>query len=80
LKKRKLNNGKPSALPKKKKASDRGIILIPTLDENGEELELSDQDIGVLSEFGQTAGFLKNLDRKGLMRYVRFLKPTNTFG
>lgn len=71
LKRRKLNNAKPSALSKKKKASDRGIILIPTLNENDEELELSDQDIGVLSEFGQTAGFLKILDRKGLMRYVR---------
>jgi len=80
-KKRKLNNGKyksNKALskgkgqekePKKEKAADRGIIPIPNLN-NDEDTDISDQDIGLLSEFGEAAGFLKSLDRKGIMRCV----------
>lgn len=44
---------------------DRGFIPIPV----GEDPDdLSDQDMEVLEEFGDAAGFLTRLDEKGLSR------------
>lgn len=73
-KKRKLNNGSQIAsktqATKKEKAADRGFIPIPNLFEDDDNIELSDQDMAVLADFGQAAGFLKKLDHRGLMRYA----------
>ncbi|CAA7271730.1 unnamed protein product [Cyclocybe aegerita] len=76
-KRRKLNNGKQKSttgtskgkvkIVKKEKAADRGIIPIPNQPDD-DDLDLSDQDMAVLSEFGKHAGFLTSLNHKGLMR------------
>jgi hypothetical protein len=57
-------------LMRKEKAADRGIIPIPNLAEDDENIELSDQDIALFADFGQAVGFLKKLDHEGLMRYI----------
>ncbi|KAJ7470731.1 nucleolar complex-associated protein-domain-containing protein [Mycena latifolia] len=51
----------------KEKAADRGIIPIPSYDSDG-ELELSDQDLEVLEEYGGAASFLNALDQTGISR------------
>ena len=76
-KKRKLNNGrqqkqkqtKNSKEGKKEKAADRTTIPIPNVDVD-EDVLLSDQDLDLLSDFGEAAGFLSKLDRTGIMRFV----------
>ncbi|KAJ7452460.1 nucleolar complex-associated protein-domain-containing protein [Mycena galericulata] len=54
----------------KEKAADRGTIPIPTHDTDG-ELELSDQDLEVLEEYGGAASFLNALDHKASCKTVR---------
>ncbi|KAH6918617.1 nucleolar complex-associated protein 3 [Coprinopsis sp. MPI-PUGE-AT-0042] len=57
----KANNG-----VKKDKLADRGIIPIP---DNDDDVNLSDEDIEMLDEYGQESlGFLQKLDKKGIMR------------
>ncbi|KAJ7109342.1 nucleolar complex-associated protein-domain-containing protein [Mycena epipterygia] len=51
----------------KEKAADRGTIPIPSY-ENDDELELSDQDLEVLQEYGGAASFLNALDQTGISR------------
>ncbi|KAJ7774788.1 nucleolar complex-associated protein-domain-containing protein [Mycena metata] len=51
----------------KEKAADRGTIPIPSYDSDG-ELDLSDQDLEVLAEYGGAASFLNALDQKGISR------------
>ncbi|KAJ7097959.1 nucleolar complex-associated protein-domain-containing protein [Mycena belliarum] len=51
----------------KEKAADRGTIPIPAHDTDG-ELELSDQDMEVLEEYGGAASFLNALDQQGILR------------
>lgn len=74
-KKRKLNNGrhqrhtKNSKEGKKEKAADRITIPIPNAKDD-EDVLLSDQDLGLLGDFGEAAGFLSRLDRTGIMRFV----------
>ncbi|KAJ7709940.1 nucleolar complex-associated protein-domain-containing protein [Mycena rosella] len=51
----------------KEKAADRGTIPIPSYDSDG-ELELSDQDLEVLQEYGGAASFLNALDQTGISR------------
>ncbi|TFK42615.1 nucleolar complex-associated protein-domain-containing protein [Crucibulum laeve] len=58
---------KDKSKAKVEKAADRGIIPIPSL-ENQQDVDLSDQDMEVLQEFGQAASFLERLDHKGIMR------------
>ena len=81
-KKRKLNNGttqknasgKPSYKTKdvkKDKAADRGTIPIPST--NDDDVDVSDQDLAVLAEFGGAVNFLNKLDRNGIMRYSFFI-------
>lgn len=53
---------------KKEKAADRGIIPIPNMSDD--DVDVSDQDMDVLAEFGGAATFLKGLDKKGIMRYA----------
>ncbi|PPQ78071.1 hypothetical protein CVT25_015605 [Psilocybe cyanescens] len=73
-KKRKLNDGKHKSMKtsskakevKKEKAADRGIIPIPNM--NDDDVDVSDQDMEVLAEFGGAATFLHSLDQKGIMR------------
>ncbi|KAF8959052.1 nucleolar complex-associated protein-domain-containing protein [Flammula alnicola] len=76
-KKRKLNDGKQKNMkaskgkgkdkePKKEKLADRGKIPIPDFDDV--DVEVSDQDIAVLEEFGGAASFLNRLDRNGIMQ------------
>ncbi|KAF4615231.1 hypothetical protein D9613_003031 [Agrocybe pediades] len=75
-KKRKLNDGKHKPVksksksnePKKEKLADRGFIPIPALDKDDDDVEISDQDMDVLAEFGGAASFLNKLDSKGIMR------------
>ncbi|THH01412.1 hypothetical protein EW026_g1281 [Hermanssonia centrifuga] len=50
----------------KDKAADRGIIPIPAVIE--EDVELSDEDLDLLEEYGNAASFLNRLDEKGIAR------------
>lgn len=52
---------------KKDKAADRGTIPIPSADDDN--VDVSDQDLAVLAEFGEAVNFLNKLDRNGIMRY-----------
>ncbi|KAJ2916043.1 hypothetical protein MD484_g4375, partial [Candolleomyces efflorescens] len=56
--------------PRKQKLADRGIIPIPINDDEAidDDEELSEADAALLDEFGGAVGFLKNLDKKGIMR------------
>ncbi|KAG6820591.1 hypothetical protein H0H93_014507 [Arthromyces matolae] len=49
----------------KEKLADRGIIPIP---DTVDEVDLSDQDLDVLQEYGGAASFLASLDQKGISR------------
>ena len=55
--------------PRKEKFADRGFIPVPVNDED-DDVELSDDDVGMLEEFGGSMGFLTKLDKKGIMRCV----------
>ncbi|KAG1756821.1 nucleolar complex-associated protein-domain-containing protein [Suillus paluster] len=52
----------------KGRASDRGYIEVPGNhgDAETEDSDLSEEDAGLLEEFGDGAGFLNTLDRKGI--------------
>lgn len=73
-KKRKLQaNSKPRTGPTqskkgKERAADRGYIEVPGHhgDADTEDSDLSEEDAGLLEEFGDGAGFLNTLDRKGI--------------
>jgi hypothetical protein len=57
--------------PRKQKLADRGIIPIPINDDEAiDDDELSEADAALLDEFGGAVDFLKNLDKKGIMRCV----------
>ncbi|KAH9946186.1 nucleolar complex-associated protein 3 [Epithele typhae] len=66
-KKRKVaaDSGKPAK--GKERASDRTTIPIPNAEDEG-DVELSDDDAGLLEEYGTAASFLQSLDRKGIAR------------
>lgn len=66
-KKRKL--AQADGAPRKEKFADRGFIPVP-VNGNDEDVELSDEDVGMLEEFGSSVGFLTQLDKKGIMRCV----------
>ena len=66
-KKRKL--AQADGAPRKEKFADRGFIPVPVHDDD-DEVELSDEDVGMLEEFGGSMGFLTKLDKKGIMRCV----------
>ncbi|KAJ6502583.1 nucleolar complex-associated protein-domain-containing protein [Mycena sanguinolenta] len=51
----------------KEKAADRGTIPIPAYADE-EDLELSDQDLEVLEEYGGAASFLNSLDQTAISR------------
>ncbi|KAJ7343520.1 nucleolar complex-associated protein-domain-containing protein [Mycena albidolilacea] len=51
----------------KEKAADRGTIPIPSYADD-EELELSDQDLDVLEEYGGATSFLNSLDQTAISR------------
>ncbi|KAG1827333.1 nucleolar complex-associated protein-domain-containing protein [Suillus subaureus] len=73
-KKRKLQaNSKPrtgttQSKKGKERAADRGYIEVPGNhgDADTEDSDLSEEDAGLLEEFGDSAGFLNTLDRKGI--------------
>ncbi|KAI0695905.1 nucleolar complex-associated protein-domain-containing protein [Cytidiella melzeri] len=50
----------------KQRAADRGTIPIPI--SNHDDVDLSDEDMDVLEEFGDAAAFLSTLDEKGIAR------------
>ncbi|KAG1731914.1 CBF/Mak21 family-domain-containing protein [Suillus lakei] len=52
----------------KERAADRGYIEVPGNhgDADTEDSDLSEEDVGLLEEFGDGAGFLNTLDRKGI--------------
>lgn len=52
----------------KEKAADRGFIPIPQRQDDDNDSELSEEDLELLEEFGQAAGFLTRLDEKGISR------------
>ena len=54
---------------KKEKAADRTTIPIPYVDDD-DDILLSDQDLDLLGDFGEAAGFLSKLDRNGIMMSV----------
>ena len=71
-KKRKVaEDGQPSKSKSKGKerAFDRPTIPIPN---QGDEdaVELSEDDLNLLEEYGGAASFLRSLDEKGIARYV----------
>jgi len=53
----------------KERASDKPTIPIPT-NLDGDDAPLSDQDLDLLEEYGEAAGFLGSLDHKGISRCV----------
>jgi nucleolar complex protein 3 len=53
----------------KERASDKPTIPIPTSLDDG-DIPLSDQDLNLLEEYGEAAGFLGNLGHKGIARCV----------
>ena len=53
---------------KKERASEQTTIPIP---DQGDEFELSDQDLELVNEYGTAASFLGSLDEKGIARCVR---------
>ena len=56
----------------KERASDKPTIPIPTgLD--ADDIPLSDQDLNLLEEYGEAAGFLDGLDYKGIARCVTLI-------
>jgi hypothetical protein len=65
-KKRKL--AQADGAPRKEKYADRGFIPVPV--DNDDDVDLSDEDVGMLEEFGGSMGFLTKLDKKGIMRCV----------
>ncbi|KAG2349941.1 nucleolar complex-associated protein 3 [Suillus weaverae] len=71
-KKRKLQaNSKPrtgttQSKKGKERAADRGYIEVPGNHGDIENSDLSEEDAGLLEEFGDGAGFLNTLDRKGI--------------
>ncbi|RXW24153.1 hypothetical protein EST38_g1720 [Candolleomyces aberdarensis] len=71
-KKRKLvgERKKPQADgSRKQRLADRGIIPIPIHGDNDtDDDELSEADAALLEEFGGAVNFLKDLDKKGIMR------------
>jgi nucleolar complex protein 3 len=77
-KKRKLQaNSKPrtgttQSKKGKGRAADRGYIEVPGNhgDADTEDGDLSEEDAGLLEEFGDGAGFLNTLDRRGISTYV----------
>ena len=60
---------KHSATKGKDRASDKPTIPIPT-GFDGDDGPLSDQDLNLLDEYGEAAGFLDSLDQKGISRCV----------
>jgi hypothetical protein len=78
-KKRRVAPGKdsldgPGRKPKpkgKEKAADREIIPIPVRGD-GDEIELSDEDLDMLEDYGGAISFLSHLDEKGISKYVRY--------
>jgi len=56
---------------KKDKLADRGFIPIPNLNDDL-DVEVSDQDMGLISEFGGAVSFLNKLDNKGIMRCASY--------
>ena len=62
-------DGKPSKTKAKGKerAFDKPTIPIPTQIED-EDVELSDDDLDMLDEYGGAVSFLKTLDEKGIAR------------
>lgn len=51
----------------KDKAADRGIIPIPAARE-GDDVDLSDEDLDMLEEYGDAVSFLGHLDVKGIAK------------
>ncbi|KAI0721691.1 nucleolar complex-associated protein 3 [Cerioporus squamosus] len=69
-KKRKLADDGKAAKSKtkgKERASDRATIPIPNQGDE-DDVELSDDDLGMLDEFGGAVSFLRTLDEKGIAR------------
>ncbi|KAJ7219237.1 nucleolar complex-associated protein-domain-containing protein [Mycena pura] len=62
----KTTNGYKIKPKVKEKAADRGFIPIPSAHDG--EVQLSDQDLEVLQEYGGSAAFLNNLDNAGISR------------
>ncbi|KAH7889728.1 nucleolar complex-associated protein-domain-containing protein [Phlebopus sp. FC_14] len=54
----------------KEKAYDREYVAIPAVsaDDDAQDSDLSEQDEGLIDEFGDAVEFLKTLDRKGIAR------------
>jgi len=73
-KKRKVapkETGKTTKAKGKQRAFERSIIPIPERAEDNEDEEiLSDQDVDFFAEHAGAGGFLQNLDRDGLARFV----------
>jgi hypothetical protein len=53
----------------KERASEKPTIQLPTYF-NDDDMPLSDQDLNLLDEYGEAAGFLDTLDHKGIARCV----------
>lgn len=53
----------------KERASDRPTIAIPNQGAE-DDVELSDEDLDLLEEYGGAASFLRTLDQKGIARCV----------
>lgn len=57
----------------KEPLADRGVIPIPSYDDEDEDAALPDHDLEVLEEYGIAASFLDNLDYHGIARSIHWL-------
>ncbi|KAI0302257.1 nucleolar complex-associated protein-domain-containing protein [Russula brevipes] len=62
---------KPARADRKQRASQRTTVEVPRGNRDSENSELSDEDLGVIEEFGTGTSFLQTLDEKGISRSKR---------
>ena len=63
-------SAKPARANGKQRAFQRKIIEVPRGNSDLEENELSDEDLGIIKQFGAGVSFLQTLDEKGISRWV----------
>lgn len=69
---RQAKNGAKLSKKGKERSADKGFIEVPGSkdDADNEDSDLGEEDAGFLEEFGDGAGFLNTLDRKGISTCV----------
>lgn len=63
--------GKPSKKPKKQPTSTLQDVPLPEAADDGSDVELSDEDMAMVAEYGQNLGFLKSLNTDAMDRALK---------